>query len=74
MTLEFPTARAVFPATPRVGRLAARSSIATANVELARHTLADLTEIHPMEDAGERVMARLRRFVVGNPDELNSRS
>lgn len=74
MTLEFRTARAVLPSTPRIGRLAPRSSVATANVELARHTLADLAEIHPMEDAGERVMARLRRFVVGNPDDLNSRS
>lgn len=74
MTLEFRTARAVLPASPSIGRLAARSSVATANVELARHTLATLAEPHPIEDAGERVMARLRRFVVGGPEELNSRS
>lgn len=74
MTLEFRTARAALPASPPIGRLAPRSSIATANVELARHTLADLAEPHPIEDAGERVMARLRRFVVRTPEDLNSRS
>ncbi len=60
------------PATTRArGRLTARSSIATADVELARSTLVELAEPRPIEDAGGRVLARLRRFVVGDGDTLN---
>jgi hypothetical protein len=62
------------PTTRTPGRLTARSSIATANVELARRTLVDLVESNPLEDAGERVLARLRRFVVRDPASVASRS
>jgi hypothetical protein len=60
------------PATTRArGRLTPRSSIAVADIELARYTLVELAESRPIEEAGERVIARLRRFVVGDADTLN---
>lgn len=63
------------PATARTaGRLTARSSVAIADVELARHTLVELADPKPIEEAGERVLARLRRFVVGDPEAITSRS
>jgi hypothetical protein len=62
------------PSAPTASRLTARSSIAVADVELARHTLATLHEPQPLEDAGGRVFARLRRFVVRDAEELSSRS
>ena len=67
MTLEMEGRRTT---TRARGRLTARSSIAVADVELARHTLVELAESRPIEEAGERVLARLRRFVVG-ADSLN---
>jgi hypothetical protein len=59
---------------PSVNRLSARSAIATADIELARHTLAELHETPSLEDAGERVLARLRRFVVRVPQETDTSS
>lgn len=59
---------------PAAPRLTARSSIADANVELARHTLVELREPLAIEEAGERVLARLRRFVVKLSAEPDSRS
>jgi hypothetical protein len=54
---------------PTLIRLLPRSSIATANVELARLTLAELAEpARGLEEAGTRVLARIRRIVKG--DEL----
>jgi hypothetical protein len=71
MTVETPS-RPATVSSP--SRLVARSSIATADVERARNTLAELAEPTAFEDAGVRVLARLRRFVVGDPAELNSPS
>lgn len=55
-------------------RIPARSAIAGADVELARHTLAELAEETALEATGGRVLDRLRRLVVGDAEELNSRS
>jgi hypothetical protein len=74
VTLEFRTARAAPSSSPSAGRLTPRSSIAVADVERARHTLAELAEPNPVEEAGERMLARLRRFVVRDVEDLNSRS
>lgn len=74
MTLEFRTARPAPSPSPSPARLAPRSSIAIANAELARRTCADLPEVSPVEEAGERLFARLRRFVVRDTDTLDSRS
>lgn len=55
--------------------LPARSGLAGADVQRARNTLVELTrESRGLEDAGGRVLARLRRFVVGDAEELHSRS
>lgn len=54
---------------PALIRLPSRSAIATANVELARRTLAELTEpTRGLDDAGARVMATLRRLVARDED------
>lgn len=74
MTLEFRTARPAPASSPTAARLTPRSSVAIADVELARHTLAELAEPNPVEEAGERMLARLRRFVVRDVEALNSRS
>ncbi|HVL53842.1 MAG TPA: hypothetical protein VM344_06230 [Vitreimonas sp.] len=63
------------PTTPTTaGRLTARSSIAGADIELARNTHAELVEPNGLDDAGEWVISRLRRFVVGDADTFQSRS
>jgi len=63
------------PRAPTPSRLSARSSIAIADIELARHTLVDLQDAPiGFEDAGARVLSRIRRLVVGNMDTLDSRS
>jgi hypothetical protein len=54
---------------PTLPRLLPRSSIATANVELARRTVAELAQApHGLEEAGNRVLARLRQL-VGRDDQ-----
>jgi hypothetical protein len=62
------------PSAPSASRLSARSAVAVADVELARNTLSNLLERPPIEVAGERVIARLRRIVVRDSDGLHSRS
>ena len=64
MTIEIEAPRAPVPARPTP-----RSSVAVADVELARHTLAALLEPQPFEEAGERMLARIRRLV--GRDEQN---
>ena len=55
--------------TPTFPRLMPRSSLATANVELARRTVAELAQPpQGLEEAGSRVLARIRQF-VGRSDE-----
>jgi len=50
---------------PTLTRLLARSSVPTANVELARRTLSELTQpARGLEDAGGRVLAKLRSIVA----------
>lgn len=61
-------------AAPSAPRLSARSSVAAADVELARHTLVELREPMAIEEAGERVLARLRRLVVRISADPDSRS
>jgi hypothetical protein len=68
------TARPVFRSPTAPIRVPARSAIAGADVELARHTLAELHEETAFEATGGRVLERLRRLVVGDPEELNFRS
>jgi hypothetical protein len=49
---------------PTVTRLLPRSAVATANVELARRTVAELAQPpQGLEEAGSRVLAKLRQFV-----------
>jgi hypothetical protein len=46
-----------------------RSSLATANVELARRTVAELAQPpQGLEEAGTRVLARIRQFVGRTED------
>lgn len=60
--------------TPVVPRLPARSAVAGANVQRARHTLAELTESSALEVTGSRVIDTLRRFIVRDSESLHSRS
>ena len=55
--------------TTTLPRLTPRSSVATANVELARRTVAELEQPpQGLEEAGIRVLARLRQFVGRTED------
>lgn len=54
---------------PALTRLLPRSSVATANVELARRTLAELAQpARGLEHSGSRMLARLRRIVTRDAD------
>ena len=54
---------------PTLVRLLPRSSVATANAELARRTLAELAEpARGLDDAGARVLATIRRIVHRDED------
>ena len=60
--------------TPFARRLPARSAVAVADVALARRTLVELTtESRGFEDAGARMLGRLRRL-VGEPEGVRPRS
>jgi hypothetical protein len=55
--------------TTTIPRLMPRSSLATANVELARRTVAELAQPpQGLEEAGSRVLARLRQIVGRTED------
>ena len=55
--------------SPTLTRLLPRSSVATANVELARRTLAELAEpAQGLDLAGSRVLSRLRGLVARDSD------
>lgn len=54
---------------PTLIRLPSRSALATADVELARRTLAELVEPpRGLAGAGDRLLARIRSIVVRDED------
>jgi hypothetical protein len=56
--------------TPTLVRMLPRSSLATANVELARRTLAELAEPNTGFDlSSSRIVAKLRSIVVKDEDQ-----
>lgn len=57
---------------PALIRLPARSSIAAADVELARHTVAELPQGPAAEGRG--VLERLRNLVIREAEAFHSRS